>query len=86
MSAYDRAVFAIVLLAFVLLATCGCVLAARAHRGKPLSAFGQPPRRLEAALETEDLEQMLAVTNARRRARGLPERSLSDAIREFGDG
>jgi hypothetical protein len=27
---------------------------------------------------------MLAVTNARRRARGLPERSVADAIREFG--
>jgi len=27
---------------------------------------------------------MLAVTNARRRARGLPERSVTDAIREFG--
>ena len=29
---------------------------------------------------------MLEATNARRRARGLPERTLADAIREFGDG
>lgn len=35
------------------------------------------------ALEAEDLAQLLAVTNARRRARGLPERTDDDALREF---
>lgn len=36
------------------------------------------------ALDAEDLEQMLAATNARRAARGLPERTLADAERDFG--
>jgi hypothetical protein len=38
------------------------------------------------ALEAEDLAQMLEATNARRRARGLPERSRADVEREFGSG
>ncbi|MGH2872477.1 MAG: hypothetical protein ACRDL5_08445 [Solirubrobacteraceae bacterium] len=35
-------------------------------------------------LEDEDLEQLLSATNARRRARGLPERSAADAEAELG--
>ncbi len=38
------------------------------------------------ALEVEDLAQMLEATNARRRARGLPERTRADVEREFGSG
>ena len=76
----------------VALAILGCCLAARASaasgrrmgdlgRGRDLQrqAAAQAARR-----EEEDLRDMLAVTNARRRARGLPERSVADAIREFG--
>jgi len=33
-----------------------------------------------------DLDQLLEATNARRRARGLPERSREDVRREFGSG
>jgi hypothetical protein len=67
-----------------------CCLAARASAGKPVSEFGRnrDRRRLTAAevarRDEEDLRDMLAVTNARRRARGLPERSVADAVREFG--
>ena len=38
------------------------------------------------ALEDEDLTQLLEATNARRRARGLPERSREQAQRELGSG
>jgi hypothetical protein len=38
------------------------------------------------ALEAEDLDQLLEATNARRRARGLPERSREDVHREYGAG
>jgi hypothetical protein len=41
-------------------------------------------RRREAYLADRELDQLLEVTNARRRARGLPERSREDARREFG--
>jgi hypothetical protein len=78
--------FAIGVLAAVAIAVAAAVLAGLANRRKPLSEFGARPRRPSTdALETEDLQQMLDATNARRRARGLPERSLGDAIREFGD-
>ena len=74
----------------VALAVLACVLAARASAGRRVSEFGanRDPRRVSASeaarREDEDLRDMLAVTNARRRARGLPERSVADAIREFG--
>jgi hypothetical protein len=66
-----------------------CCLAARASAGKRVSEFGRSRgRRIApselARREEEDLQEMLAVTNARRRARGLPERSRADAVREFG--
>ncbi len=38
------------------------------------------------ALEAEDLAQMLEAHNARRRARGLPERTREEVQREFGPG
>jgi len=38
----------------------------------------------EQALAREELRQLLEATNARRRARGLPQRTLEDAAREFG--
>jgi hypothetical protein len=37
-----------------------------------------------AALEAQDLDQLLAATNARRRARGLPERTREQLGVEFG--
>ncbi len=40
--------------------------------------------RRERQLEDRDLEELLEATNARRRARGLPERSREEARREFG--
>jgi len=42
----------------------------------------QERRRSAAALEAEDLSQLLAATNAHRRARGLSERTLEDILRE----
>jgi len=41
-------------------------------------------RRREAHLAERDLDELLAATNARRRARGLSERTLEEARREFG--
>jgi hypothetical protein len=82
--------FEIGVLVVVAVAVLACCLAARANSGKHLSEFGarRHDRRravdVEAALELEDLQGMLDVTNARRRARGLPERSVADAMREFG--
>ena len=78
----------LVAVAAAVLASC---LAAHASRDRRLSEFGARRRahhaaQAQARRNAEDLEDMLAVTNARRRARGLPERSLADAIREFGDG
>ena len=77
---------AVFVLVFVLLAVFG----ARANAGKPLSEFGARERMTpqsgtsSAELDEQDLSEMLAVTNARRRSRGLPERTVSDAAREFG--
>jgi len=74
---------------FVALFVALALLSARANRGRPLSEFGaatgpSPVRsRQSADLEYQDLHEMLAATNERRRARGLPERSLDDAMREF---
>jgi hypothetical protein len=79
--------FEIGVLGAVALAALASCLAARANKGRRLSEFGVHRHRAadaQAARDREDLEEMLAVTNARRRARGLPERSLADAMREFG--
>ena len=35
-------------------------------------------------LDERELDELLEATNARRRARGLPERTREDALREFG--
>jgi hypothetical protein len=76
-----------VVVAAAVLASC---LAARASSGRRIGELGgargtaKQVADLQAARDAEDLEEMLAVTNARRRARGLPERSVDDAIREFG--
>jgi hypothetical protein len=81
------AIGVVVVVAAAILASC---LAARTSAGKRLSEFGargREPRHapdVESARDAQDLQEMLAVTNARRRARGLPERSVADAIREFG--
>jgi hypothetical protein len=81
------AIGVVVVVVAMILASC---LAARASAGKRLSEFGargrdrRPTPEADSALDAEDLAEMLAVTNARRRARGLPERSVAEAIREFG--
>lgn len=78
--------FELGVLVVVAAAVIGCCLAARASAGKPLSEFGRARRASMSEAtshDDEDLRDMLAVTNARRRARGLPERSVADAIREF---
>lgn len=82
---------AIVLLA-VLAAGALCVWIA--SRAGGYAAARQPPGVRSAQeivaqrekLEAEDLGQLLEATNARRRARGLPERSADDAAEEFGLG
>lgn len=77
-------------LIFVTLLVLLAILSARANAGKPLGEFGSrrtaatPAVRARAQLEHQDLAEMLEVTNMRRRAQGLPERSLTDAMREFG--
>lgn len=83
-------------LAIVLLAVlgAGAVCAWIASRGGGYAPARQPPgvrsaREIVAqreALEEEDLGQLLEATNARRRARGLPERTADDAAEEFGLG
>jgi hypothetical protein len=81
---------AIGVIVFIGLLVALALLSARANAGKPLSEFGSRDRPAASAppssaqLEYEDLAQMLEATNARRRARGLPERSMTDAMREFG--
>lgn len=79
--------FAVAVIVVVAVAVLGAVLSAKASAGKPLSEFGHRPESRPVgasnALDKQDLEQMLAATNALRRARGLPERSLADAVREF---
>jgi hypothetical protein len=82
--------FELGVLAAVAAVGVACCLAARASAGKRVGEFGRNRDRgrltaAEAASRDEqDLREMLAVTNARRRQRGLPERSVADAIREFG--
>jgi transcription initiation factor TFIIIB Brf1 subunit/transcription initiation factor TFIIB len=43
-------------------------------------------RRRERAAAERDLDELLALSNARRRARGLPERTREEAMEEFGGG
>jgi hypothetical protein len=43
-------------------------------------------RRREAYLADRELDELLEATNARRRARGLPERTREEVQREFGSG
>jgi hypothetical protein len=43
-------------------------------------------RRREAYLAERDLDELLEATNARRRSKGLPERTREDVRREFGWG
>lgn len=50
--------------------------------GGPAVRSAHERRRSAAALEAEDLSQLLAATNAHRRARGLSERTLEDVLRE----
>jgi hypothetical protein len=81
---------AIGVVVFVAVLVALALVSARANAGKPLSEFGARERPASAAapsssqLEYQDLAEMLEATNARRRARGLPERSMTDAMREFG--
>lgn len=83
--------FEIGVLVFVAAAVIACSLAARNSRGKRVGEFGQRRNVSRASAadlarrEAQDLQEMLEATNRRRRARGLPERTLADAIREFGD-
>ena len=82
--------FEIGVLVVVAAAVLACCLAARASAGKRLGEFGarhnaNRASASDAALrDAEDLQEMLEATNVRRRARGLPERTLADALREFG--
>jgi hypothetical protein len=43
-------------------------------------------RRREAYLADRELDELLEATNARRRARGLPDRTREEVQREFGSG
>ena len=43
-------------------------------------------RRREVYLADRELDELLEATNARRRARGLPERTREEVRREFGSG
>ena len=47
---------------------------------------GEQRRRREAYLADRELDELLEATNARRRARGLPERTRAEAEKEFGRG
>ena len=49
-----------------------------------VSDLNEQRRRREQYLADSDLDQLLEATNARRRARGLPERTRADVEREFG--
>jgi len=79
--------FAVVVIVVVAVAVGAAVLSAKANAGKPLSEFGKGTELGLAAsdtgLEQQDLQELLAATNARRRARGVAERSLAEAIEEF---
>lgn len=83
--------FQVGVLVVVAAAVLACCLAARAAAGRRPGEFGGRARARRSAdaaqvarRDAEDLRQMLAATNERRRARGLPERTVADALREFG--
>jgi hypothetical protein len=82
--------FEIGVLVAVAAAVLACCLAARASAGKRLGEFGARRHHSRASTseaagsDEQDLHEMLEATNARRRARGLPERTVADAEREFG--
>jgi hypothetical protein len=46
--------------------------------------LNEQQRRREQYLADRELDELLEATNARRRARGLPERTREDVKREFG--
>jgi hypothetical protein len=82
--------FELGVVAIVAAVVVACCVAARASAGRRVSEFGRNRDRQRvmaaelARRDEQDLREMLDVTNARRRERGLPERSVADAIREFG--
>jgi hypothetical protein len=43
-------------------------------------------RRREELMADRELDELLEATNARRRARGEPERTREEVMREFGGG
>jgi hypothetical protein len=49
-----------------------------------LGDVNEQRRRQEAYLAERDLDGLLEATNARRRSKGLPERTREDVRREFG--
>lgn len=74
---------------FVIVLVGIALMAARVQAGKPLSEFGSrrgraPSGPVSEQLEYQDMTELLEATNVRRRAQGLPERTVSDVIREFG--
>lgn len=62
----------------------------RANRGRPPHELGLRTARQiveqREALEAQDLDELLDASNARRRARGLPERGADDVIRVYASG
>src|SRR5882757_3697707 len=74
--------FAIVLIAGIVALVLWVILLGRNAPGSGLEALGlrsgQEISEQRAALEAEDLEQMMEARNARRRARGEPEISAED--------
>lgn len=78
---------ALLIVAIAGFVTVGAVSIRLGRHGRGLGGAGiradQERRRAAAALEAEDLAQLLTATNARRRARGLPERTLRDVVRDY---
>ena len=74
--------FVLVMLGFLLALILGILLLGRFYPGSGVDQLGMRSAReiteSREALEAEDLEQMLAAHNARRRARGEAEVSLED--------
>jgi hypothetical protein len=74
--------FALIWVAIVVTLVLAFWLVGRLYPGSGLDEIGQRSARQiveqREALEAEDLDQMLAAHNARRRARGTPELSTSD--------
>ncbi|MBV9197014.1 MAG: hypothetical protein JO168_22995 [Solirubrobacterales bacterium] len=82
--------FAVVLLVALAVLLALVLLLGRYYPGSGLEQLGlKPPREVvesREALEAADLDQLLAATNARRRRRGLPERTHAQAQEELGGG